>query len=289
MEGEMDAYTDSRRSSPLRPPVDGYFKAGSMMRRINKERAMILSGPRALLMQAAHPLIAAGFVAHTSTHEEPYNRLARTAETLGVIAYGSKEEADEVCRVVRAMHRRVRGTIKEPAGPYPAGTPYRADDPELLLWILFTLIDSSLVVYEKYVASLSSTERAAAWEDYKIVGRLFGLRTQDMPDTLADLDEYRREMLHSGTLALTDWAATRARKIVLDPPVPFVARPVIEALNFTTIALLPDQIRELYGFSPLPPAAVRKALVAGGAEYMKRVVIPLLPGIVRYAPPARAA
>ena len=80
-------------------------------------------------------------------------------------------------RRVRAMHRRVNGRLSEPAGPYPAGTPYRADDPELLLWVLFTLVDSGLVVYRNYVGGLSREEEAAYWKDYKVVGRLFGLRT----------------------------------------------------------------------------------------------------------------
>ena len=60
-------------------------------------------------------------------------------------------------------------------------------------------------------------------------------------------------------------------------------------MNFITVALLPDEIRRQYGFSPLPPAVVRKALVAGGAEYAKRAVIPFLPDRLRLTPRARAA
>jgi uncharacterized protein (DUF2236 family) len=111
-----------------------------------------------------------------------------------------------------------------------------------------------------------------------------------MPDTLADLRDYKREMLASGKLAVTDWARTRARRIVLQPPVPLAARPLVETANFVTIALLPDEIRRQYRLgSALPPMLVRRALVAGGAEYVKRVVIPLLPDRVRLVPSARAA
>jgi uncharacterized protein (DUF2236 family) len=110
-----------------------------------------------------------------------------------------------------------------------------------------------------------------------------------LPATVADLDRYGRDMEASGELVVTDWARTRARRIVLEPPVPLVARPLVEAFNFTTIALLPDSIRAQYGFSPVPPAFVRKALVAGGAEYVKRAIIPLLPESLRLVPAARVA
>jgi uncharacterized protein (DUF2236 family) len=260
-----------------------------MMRRIHRERAVALYGPRALLMQAAHPLAVFGLLAHTSALDEPYKRLARTAETMSTIAFGSRAEADRITRRVRAMHRRVSGSLAEPIGPYPAGTTYRADDPELLLWILFTLVDSALVVYRKYVGPLSRGEEAAFWEDYKVVGRLFGLRKADMPRTLDDLDAYRRRMLEGDELLVTDWARRRARQIVLSPPVPMLARPLLETANFVTVALLPDRIREQYGFSPLPTPLMRKALVSGGAEYLKRAVIPLLPDRLRLVPGARAA
>jgi uncharacterized protein (DUF2236 family) len=190
---------------------------------------------------------------------------------------------------VRSMHRRVRGKLKQRVGPYPAGTPYAADDPELLMWVLFGLVDSALVVYQKYVRTLSEAEQAALWDDYRVVGRLFGLRRRDMPDTLVALGRYRREMFEGERLYVSDWARERAREIVLRPPAPWPARPVVETVNFITIALLPDRLRERYGFSALPPAAMRKALVGGGAEYVKRAVIPLLPARLRLVPAARAA
>jgi uncharacterized protein (DUF2236 family) len=268
--------------------MNGYFDDDSMFRRVYRERAVALSGPRALLMQAAHPLAVFGLLAHSSALEEPYDRLARTAATMNTVAFGSRSEADRITRRVRAMHRRVRGQIPEAIGSYAAGTTYKADDPGLLLWVLFTLVDSALVVYRRYVRSLSRAEQAAFWEDYKVVGRLFGLGLEDMPATLDDLDAYRVRMLEGEELLVTDWARRRARQIVLAPPVPLLARPLLETVNFVTIALLPDRIREQYGFSPLPPTAMRKVLVAGGADYLKRAVIPFLPSRVRLVPSARA-
>src|SRR3954447_3441477 len=248
----------------------GYFTDDSMLRRIHRERAVALSGPRALLMQAAHPVAVRGLLAHSSAIDEPYERLARTAEVMSTVGFGSRADADRVTRRVRALHRS-----------------YKVDKPDLLLWVLFTLVDSGLVVYQLYVDKLSDQEQAGYWDDYKVVGRLFGLRDRDMPDTLADLRDYKREMLEGDVLHVSDWARTRAREIVLEPPIPWLARPLLETVNFITVAILPARIRKEYGFAPIPPAPIRKALVAGGAEYVKRAVIPLLPESLRYVPAAR--
>ena len=267
---------------------DGYFTDDSLLRRVNRERALVLAGPRALLMQAAHPLAVSGLLAHSTSLDEPYARLARTAQVLGTIGFGSKRDADRVAANVRAMHRRVRGTLRRPVGRYPAGARYRADDPELLLWVLFSLVDSALVVYRKYVGALSSDDEAALWRDYRVIGRLFGLGERDMPADVIALDDYRREMLDGDRLHVSEWARERARDIVLRPPVPWQARPLVESANFVTIALLPDRIRDQYGFSRLPPVFLRKALVEGGAQYIRRAVIPLLPDRLRLVPSAAA-
>jgi uncharacterized protein (DUF2236 family) len=274
------------RPSPFDP---GYFTDRSVIRRVMRERALALSGPRALLMQAAHPLAVAGLLAHSDSLDDPYLRLARTAKVLNTITFGSRAEADRITRRVRAMHRSVSGRLAETVGVFPAGTPYRADDPRLLMWILYTLVDSASVVYRTYVGRLGTGERAALWEDYKIVGRLFGLKAATLPDTLADLEDYGRGMLAGDELHVGDWARRRARQIVLEPPVSALARPVLETVNFITIALLPDRIRSEYAFAPLPPAAIRKALVGAGAVYVRRGVLPVLPAHIRQVPASRQA
>jgi uncharacterized protein (DUF2236 family) len=274
---------------PRTASTAGYFDNDSMIRRVQRERAVALAGPRALLMQAAHPLAVSGLLAHSDALEDPYVRLARTAEVLSVITFGSRSDADRVTAHVRAMHRRVQGRLPEAVGLYPAGTPYRADDPALLMWILYTLVDSSAVLYRTYVGSLSRTQNEALWRDYRVLGRLFGLRDAEMPRSLADLEEYGRAMLGGDELAVGDWARRRAREIVLEPPVPNLARPLLETVNFITVALLPDRLRREYGFAPLPPAPVRRALVSAGAVYIRRGVLPLLPAQVRHVPAARRA
>ena len=84
-------------------------------------------------------------------------------------------------------------------------------------------------------------------------------------------------MLEGDRLFVTDWARERARAIVLEPLVPWVAQPLLETVNFITIALLPDRIRREYGVSPLPPAGCagrwcgrRRVRQAGGGALPAR-------------------
>lgn len=266
-----------------------YFGSDSMLRRVQGERMLMISGPRALLMQAAHPLAVEGLLAHTAGLDDPYVRLERTAEVMTAIGFGSRVEADRMTSRVRAQHRRVRGTLDRDVGPFRAGTPYAADDPELLMWVLFSLVDSGIVVYERFVGRMSAAEREAYWADFRIVGRLFGLEDDQMPAGIAELDAYRERMYASGHLFVSDWARTKAREIVFQPPVPAALRPLVEIVNYVTVDLLPPQIRDQYGFAPIPPAPIRGLTVSAAAQYMKRFVLPLLPTQMRRIPAARGA
>ena len=263
-----------------------YFDDTSLLRRVHREQAVGLAGPRALLMMAADPVAFEGFFSSTGALDDPYLRLRRTAEVLDAIAWGDRADADRLTKRVRAMHRRVRGVLAEPAGPFPAGTPYAADDPVLLLWVLGCLVDSSLLVFQRYVRSLSPDEQEAYWRDYRLVGRKFGLAAGDMPRTMADFRDYMDGRLASGELVVTPRARELGIQIVLRPPVGAPLRPVVEAVNQITIGLLPESIRTEYGLRWDP---VRGLAIRGGAEYVKRVLVPLLPDRLRLVPSARAA
>jgi uncharacterized protein (DUF2236 family) len=267
-------------------PSDSLFDDDSLLRRVTGQKVVGLSGPRALLMQAAHPVAFAGFFAHTGALDEPYERLARTARVLGLIAFGPSERARRATRRVRAMHRQVRGELAEPVGRFPAGTPYAADDPELLLWILACVADSAAVVYERYVATLRPDEREALWADYRRVGREFGLRRGDMPATWGDFRAYMRDMVEGEDLHVSPRQRELAVRIVMRPPVALHVRPLVELTNQITIGLLPAPLRRAYGFSWDP---VRAVAVRGGAEYAKRLVVPFLPDRLRLVPGARRA
>ena len=265
--------------------IDAYFDDGSMLRRVHREFAVAISGPRALLMQAAHPVAFEGFFAHTGALDAPYERLRRTAEVMDTIAFGSRADADRATRRVRAMHGRVRGELAAPAGPFPAGTPFAADDPKLLLWVLATLVDSALVFYDKYVASMSDAERDAYWQDYRVIGTLFGLEDREMPVDIRDFDAYMHDMLTGNDLFVTSAARELALRIVMRPPVPLARRPILELVNFVTVGLLPVQLRRQYGLTWDP---LRALMLRGGAEYAKRVLVPLAPGRLRFVSSARA-
>jgi uncharacterized protein (DUF2236 family) len=270
---------------PAMPP-NGYFTDDSMLRRVVGDRVTGLSGPRALLVMAAHPVAFAGFFAHTGALDDPYARLERTANVMNAIAFGTRPRADRVTAHVRAMHRRVRGTLADPAGPFPAGTPYRGDDPEHLMWILGALAESAMLVYRKYVSSLSRDEEQALWRDYRVVGRLFGLRNRDMPRDIDGFEAYMAGRYASETLVVTPQARALAIDVVLRPPVPLHLRPMLELVNQITVGLLPPEVRRQYGFSWDP---VRSVALHGGAEYVKRLVVPVLPERMRMLPLARAA
>ena len=184
------------------------------------------------------------------------------------------------------MHRRVRGELAEPAGRFPAGTPYAADDPALLLWILASLADSAAVVYQRYVTRAERAEREALWADYRLVGRQFGLRAADMPATWDDFQAYMLDMVEGEDLHVTDEARDLAVEIVMRPPVPLRMRPVARARQQITIGLLPPRLRRQYGFAWDP---VRAVAIRGGAEYAKRFVVPFLPERLRVVPSARRA
>lgn len=268
----------------MAPP--GYFTDDSMLRIVQREMVVALAGPRSLLMQAAHPVAFAGFFEATTMLAEPYDRLQRTARVLSAIGFGTREEADAATRPVRAVHRRVRGTLRHRAGRFPEGTPWRADDPELLLWIIATLVDSNLLVYERYVRRLDRDEREAYWQDFRLLGKLFGLPYKHSPVDLDAFEDYMAGMLASGDLHVGPQARELAVQIVMRPPVPLAALPLLELANQITIGLLPPAIRRQYGFRWDP---VRAVAARGGAECLRRVVVPVLPARLRTAPRARAA
>jgi len=266
------------------PQHDGYFPPDSVLRRVISETLVGLSAPRVLLAQAAHPVAFAGFFAHTGALDEPYERLSRTALIMNTVAFGTRHAADRATRRVRVMHRRVRGELTEPAGVFPAGTPYAADDPALLLWILATLADGAATTYRQWVGSLSGEELDRLWADYRIVGMFFGLRPADMPRDWGEFADYWDGMLAGGELFVGEQARALAIDIVMHPPLPAAARPLVELVNQVTIGSLPPEIRALYGFAWDP---VRAAALRASRAYVKHALRPLLPDPLARIPVAR--
>ena len=248
---------------------DGYFAPESAIRRIGRESVLMAGGGRALLMQAAHPLVAAGIVEHSGYRDEPWRRLARTMTALYTVVYGSKADADRVGAHVRAVHSRVRGRD------------YDALDPHLLLWVHSTLVDTGLVMYERFVGPLPSHDREAFYRDMKVVARVFGVPAGVIPSTLGDFHEYQRERLESGEIAVGA-AARDVAATVLDPPAPAALRPALALVELVTVGLLPPEIRAAYGF---PWSARRERVLAASAASIRRLFLPLVPDAVRVVAP----
>lgn len=244
--------------APRASEAQGYFPRGeSVLRRVHGERAVgRLYGQRALLIQACHPLAFAGLNANTHGRAAPFRRLAHTAKTMETVFFGSVEEADRETARVRSMHARVRGTIDEPAGPHPAGSAYRADQPEFLLWILACLADSAQAVYERFVRRLTRAERERFWQDYLLLGELFGLERGDAPATYAAFRGYMAERLASDDLHLTDEARELGRTVAFDLPLPLHRQPALLVINHAVAGLLPRPVRELYGIGWSPAHAL---------------------------------
>lgn len=264
----------------------GYFDDGSVVRVVHREQIVALHGARALLMQAAHPVAFAGFFAHTGALDRPYERLARTAKVMETIIFGARADADRATRRVRAMHHRVSGVLAESSGNFAAGTSYAADDPALLLWILACLADSGIAIYERYVNGLGASQRERYWQDFRLIGKLFGLPLQHSPSTFAGFQRYMAETLSSGDLHVSEQARRLGKQIVLHPPVPPLAWPLLELANFHIVGSLPRALRRQYrlGWDP-----AREIAVQAGAQYARRVLVPFAPRRLRYVSAARVA
>lgn len=273
--------------APWAEEVDGFFAADSMVRRLHRERLVLFSGVRALLMQACDPLAVVGFRRHSIIFDDPQARLLRTDERMSRIYFGGREEAEETGRIVQAMHRRVRGKTPARYGPIAKGTPYDASDPELGLWVLATLADSALVYYERIFGSLDPDERERYWSEYRRVGKLLGLSPDSMPATHPELKEYIDGRLHDGSLWISDERREQAVAMILEPPYSGLLRaavmPVTETVRLISTGLLPPEIRRLFGFGwdPGREALLRSTLL------QLRVGARFWPDAVRLHPAAR--
>ncbi|MGH2521839.1 MAG: oxygenase MpaB family protein [Anaerolineales bacterium] len=223
------------------------FSPTSPFWRVNRELLVVLSGPRALLLELAHPLVAAGVADHSDFRRDPLGRLTRTLRVMTDLNFGSTGAARQAAQHTHHYHQHVRGKLAENVGPYLAGTRYQANDPLLKLWVLATLIDSTIQVYDLYVRPLPPAERQAYYADSQVLARAFGIPPELMPPTYADFLTYMDSMLASDLLTVGD----TAREIVqaLFAPRLRVLGPFVRAASFVSIGLLPERLRAAYGFA----------------------------------------
>jgi uncharacterized protein (DUF2236 family) len=260
------------------------YGPASVTWRVNREMTLLLGGGRALLMQLAHPLVAAGVAAHTHFHQEPLTRLWRTLDLSLTMIFGDAASALRAVQAVERVHDRIHGRLTADAGPFKKGTRYDAHDPRLLLWVHSTLVDSALLVYQQFVARLTPAERCAYYEESKIGARLFGISPRRIPRTFADFEDYMREMIQGDVLAVSD-DARRVAALVLSPPLPLGLRQAFHATNLFTVGLLPPILRERYA---LPWSGGREALITA-FRTAAGTLLPFVPSLLRQLPHARRA
>lgn len=241
--------------------------------RINGERLVLLGWSRAILLQMAHPLIAAGVVDHSSFRASPLTAARRLKETVRAmlgLTFGDDAEHARVVARILAIHRRVNGTLRERVGSFPEGTPYSAEDPELVLWVHATLIESTVLVYEALIESLSTEDRDAYCHEAAPVAVELGARSDDVPRTWDALLRYLASVSSSGVLAAGADARIVAGALVHGTLSP-ITRPVAWGNRLITVGWLPPAIREAYGFTWHPADERRLARALGAIKRLRRI------------------
>ena len=256
--------------------ADSYFPRGeSVLRRVMDERCVgTLYGQRALCIGTLKPLNYVGTTEHSHHLATPFKRFARTATMFERVYFGDRAQADATLAAVAGMHRRVKGELHEGAGPrHPAGTPYNALDPKLMLWTMGNLVDSSTWFYERLVRPLSDANREALWQDWVRFGELFGLPREHVPASYTEFRCWFDEQLAGDELFLSAEARYMGRTSAFEIPMPASRQPYKQMHDALMLYSLPTRVRELYGLR----LTAKAALTATGMIAFHRRMRPLLP------------
>lgn len=247
--------------------TDGYFAPKSVIRRLgNSPVTPFLGGGAAVLLQVAHPLVAAGVAEHSGYDRDLWRRLVRTLRALYLITFGTTAEADQAGAAVQAVHAHIHGTIDAPLGSFPAGSTYSATDPELMLWVHATLVASSLEAYSRFVRPLTSPERERYYREMAVVAEVMGTPASVLPASYAEFREYYSAQLAGPPIAVTP-PARRIAEVILATPLPAPLRVLAPAHRLATARLLPPRLREEYGLRWTPLHALALPIAARTVRY----------------------
>jgi uncharacterized protein (DUF2236 family) len=271
----------------------GLFGPASEAWRLDREAFLLLgAGPRALLLQLAHPLVAEGVDQHSDFRRDPWARLEGTLRSYLRIIYGSRPAAlGEVARLAR-LHGRVTGPVVDAAAAATFGPRYRALDPTLSLWVHATLVDSTMAAYGAWLRPLGRDEAARFYAETVPLGRAFGIPEAILPADLEAFGAYMASMLDaSGPVHPTSTARALAGHILhptlapLHPTLGAIPAPLYDWILWPSIGLLPAPVRDEYGLT----WDLTRRLVAGWQLTMWRAWRPLVPTTLRWMPQALAA
>jgi uncharacterized protein (DUF2236 family) len=281
----MDTQADARRMmvriAAEPDPDPGLYGPGSEAWRLNREAMLLLgAGPRALLLQLAHPSVAAGVADHSDFRSDPWRRLAATLRSYLTIVYGTTAAARAEIRRLNTLHREI------------SGPGYSARDPELALWVHATLIESTMAVADAWLEPIPATRRAAFYDETRPIGRAFGVPDGLLPSNVAAFETYVAGMLAPGGPVRVSPVARELAAVVLRPPLrplaPWLAGVPVEAYAWTlwpSVGLLPPSVRDDYGLR----WGTRERLVSAWLVAGWRGWRPVLPASFRQMPKALAA
>jgi uncharacterized protein (DUF2236 family) len=211
---------------------------------------VLLGWGRAVLLQLAHPLVAAAVAEHSPFQQDMIGYLRRMRRTVGAmlsLTFAPEEQVRAVIDRINGIHARTRGTLGEATGHFPAGTPYSAQDTDLLLWVHATLIESNLLAYEHFVGPLARGEKDGYCVEASEIAVMLGVARSRVPASLTELDEYLGRMLAAGPIEVTPTAKGLAGALLSPPLGP--AAPLFRIMRLTSIAMLPADIRRQYEFA----------------------------------------
>jgi uncharacterized protein (DUF2236 family) len=253
--------------------------------KLNGERFVLLSWSRAILLQMAHPLIATGVAQHSTFRGGAGEAARRAHGTIGAmlsLTFGDDAAREATLSRIRGIHRTVRGTLPRPAGPFATGTPYSAEDPELLLWVHATLMESIPDMYQRLVGPLAVEELDGFCAESAPTLVALGGDDRRAPRTWQALCDYIEDVHRSGVLAITQEAREIAEG-VLAPRLGGLPFPGGAFHRLITIGLLPESIRRGYGF----PWDERRARRLDRTLRFLRASRRLLPDVLARWPQAR--
>ncbi|MDF3302899.1 oxygenase MpaB family protein [Streptomyces tropicalis] len=233
-----------RRARIHGSPGPRWFAPERPVRRVHADASMFIGGLSALLLQSLHPLAMAAVAAHSGFRGDPWGRLQRTSTFLAETTYGPSGRAEEACARVRAVHAAVRGTA-------PDGTSYDAADPRLLGWVHLAEVDSFLRAHQRFGARpLDEAGCDGYVADMARVAVELGV--PDPPRSRADLAARLAD--YRGELRATGEARSAARFLLLNPPVPLLARLPYGMIAANAVALLPIWASRALWLPRVPPA-----------------------------------
>jgi uncharacterized protein (DUF2236 family) len=257
----------------------GYFGPDSMMWKVNKEITVLFGGARALLMHAAHPLIAAGARQTSFYQRDPWKRLIRTLSLQNSLTFGTKEEADESANRINKLHEVIKGKDEISGGIYDAL------DHEQLLWVHACLQISSVYFYELTVKKLTDEEKNQYHLENIKAAEMCLVDKNIIPRTHDGLKEWVIEKSRQKDYLMTTDVAEDVKDIIGGGPVPGHIKPIWPFIAFTAFNTLPPEFKKIYGINE---SKVKNLILAFNLKILK-ITRPFLPPFFRLIAPARWA